>query len=315
MSKDPRQTNEVAEDRSSWPSIVGRVLDAPSVKPYRLSQDGEIHPSRHGGGTASLRGPEGGFFLKFAPEQTFGSDGTDLRRAERIRREASLLRELGALAAHQFAAAGELDDGSWLLTRSVKGRSATEVSREIARRDERDNRQAMLKLIILLLDHVANLHRQGYLHGDLQPPHFFIDDEQKVTLIDFELGRKIGEKDVYYRGALVHFNAPEIAERMLLDDDCIEYDRLSEVYSAASVMYSIYTSKPSTNYPSEDHKSLPRAVKLRCIVNSERRTFAEAGAPEFPELESVLDSCLVADRSQRCPDLDHAIEALQQLLR
>jgi hypothetical protein len=83
-----------------------------------------------------------------------------------------------------------------------------------------------------------------------------------------------------------------------------------EVYSAASVVFFLYTGHTSADYGTADYRTVSLVDRLRCIAAGRRNSFAQVGAEPFRELEQVLDWCLQVDRQQRCPSLARAISTL-----
>lgn len=72
---------------------------------------------------------------------------------------------------------------------------------------------------------LGQVHQQSFLHGDLSPRNIIVDEDLKVTLIDFGLGRRLLEKSDGLGTPLIV--PPEYK---------IEYNEVSELYSFAVAM-------------------------------------------------------------------------------
>lgn len=88
------------------------------------------------------------------------------------------------------------------------------------------------------LEVIGKVHESGYLHGDLSPRNIIVDEDLRVRLIDFGLGRQ----------ALERMDAPGtplIAPPELLDKSRAEYTAVSELYSfAVAMVWSILNRSP-----------------------------------------------------------------------
>jgi DNA-binding helix-hairpin-helix protein with protein kinase domain len=92
-----------------------------------------------------------------------------------------------------------------------------------------------------MLHKVIELYELGYLHGDLQPNHFIIDAAGGYHMIDLETAFRMNDPESSYRGALVHYVSPEIADGMMNGNESIPLDVVSEIYSFAAVVFFLAT--------------------------------------------------------------------------
>lgn len=93
------------------------------------------------------------------------------------------------------------------------------------------------------------LHTFGYLHGDLQPAHFLIDEQQSVHLIDYGLAGKLPNGYENYPGQLVYFASPEVCQFMSDSDTAFTYSQASEMFSFGTTMAYALTRKLPTIFP------------------------------------------------------------------
>lgn len=65
------------------------------------------------------------------------------------------------------------------------------------------------EMLLMSLEVVAQLHRQGFVHGDLKPMHFR-QNQADAVLIDFEQAFHIHAKSEHDNTATPHYMAPEL---------------------------------------------------------------------------------------------------------
>lgn len=145
---------------------------------------------------------------------------------------------------------------------------------------------------------VARLHNAGQVHGDLQPAHVLVDEDQRIALIDFSLAHVPG--DFNFRGAMVHFMAPETAAAMR-DKRAAVIDPLSEIYAFGAVLFFAATGKVPTGYA--DPKA-PVGEKIAAIADQgcSRADLLRDQLP--PELAAIILQCLERRRGDRAQSLD-----------
>lgn len=226
---------------------------------------------------------------------------------EVIIREARILWDLGHIADDLYITHSE-SSPSWLLSRWLTGETASDKAKQL--REAGDFRK-IIKLMIMVTSKVNVIHQAGYVHGDLQPAHFILEDKNCV-LIDWALARRNDDASFKFKGAFVHYASPEVAKGMLSENDNIEHDRLSEVYSLTAVLFFMFTGKTSTFYGSYDYRSIPLADKLKAVTEGNLHTFEQLGIEEFKNVESVLLKGLRLDRTQRYQSVEELLQALKK---
>lgn len=203
---------------------------------------------------------------------------------------------------------------AWLLLDWIEGKHAASVGKSIKNQENEERvRKDFVNLFIKLSNKVSNLHECNYIHGDMQPSHFIQDGLGRIHLIDFGLAKLVSANSMYYTGGLVHYDPPETAEA-ILDNEQPPIDFLTDMYSFGSSLFFIYTGMTSTYYGSDDHRSIPMKQKLMSIAGGDRRTFKDAHALAFPELEEILNRCMRYDRGKRYASLKDVTSALQHLV-
>ena len=267
---------------------------------------------------AEVSNRRGAKMLKLAAgERRFGlkvATKTDASTA----REAAVLQELRDFTPI-YVDSGDDQDFSWLLLTWVAGQNVYRYANGLRDRSEPDTKPKRLELFAAMFAEVAELHALGYLHGDLQPDHFRVADNT-IQLLDFALTHRTDE-DFDYRGALVHFSAPEVCAQQLAGSSPVRYDERAELYSLAAVVFFLCTGQLSVDY-GEDAK-LDLEGKRERIAQGHRITFAGAGfvgagfagagAEPGSGLERILKKCLSADRGARYGSVAEAAHDLYNL--
>ncbi|MEU0124082.1 protein kinase [Streptomyces albidoflavus] len=131
---------------------------------------------------------------------------------------------------------------------------------------------------------LAELHEQGWVHGDVQPAHLLLDG-RGAALVDLSLatgGQVPPEVDFAYRGCLVHYEAPEIAQDVL-EQGTATPTRASDVYALGASLMVSATGWRHVAYPDD----ASREEQRRAIVRTRHRPVTVAG-PMGKLIEAML---------------------------
>ncbi len=200
-------------------------------------------------------------------------------------REANILRSLGANGIHD----GEWAEGTWSVQPWHTGPSLYEKWAQ--HRAPGTGTSPSLLDALMSATALADLHRMGWVHGDVQPAHLIMG-AAGATLIDLGLargGHVPSRWDFPYRGCLVHYEAPEIS-RSVLDHKTAEPTRESDVYALGASFLISATGWRHVAYPDDAHRDDQR----RAIVEKEHRPVTIAG--ELGKLVDAMLSYQPADR-------------------
>lgn len=233
-------------------------------------------------------------------------------RGKLVRREVMILQELGDLAGDQHLDHGEdAVYGSWLLLRWIDGETASAAGARIRALDKDRTCSELLPLFISIAKTYMEVHRKGFLHGDVQPQHVLSEkDSDCVILLDWGLARRIGGDNPPYKGGFVHYTAPEIAQGMLKEREAIEYDILAEVYSLGALFRFVYTGETAVDYGSVAMAQIPFREKLEAVAENRLRTFPEPTNECEARVQAIIKRCLAADPTSRFESVDALLEAL-----
>lgn len=190
-------------------------------------------------------------------------------------------REVLSRMAHPFIPAcldyGESGEGCWLVTEFIEGRTLEDL---IFGDGASFTEHECLSWTLDLMDRVAHIHEQGYVHLDLRIPNVIIRDNG-VHVIDFGLARPVGGGT----DAIWLPGREELPERMppLVQSDLYDVGHLM-----LFLLYSGY--KPEAGQPDlswEEELELTPAVRglLRRLLELDR-PYASAGEL-MADLESV----------------------------
>lgn len=235
------------------------------------------------------------------------------RKVDLLVHEANILSRIPELTNQLYVAHGQIDDSNWLLIRAIEGDElnvTTKQLREIAS----GSKEAQLSLMAnlgKLTGFYDRLYRGGYLHGDVQPAHCYLESGE-VTVIDWGLSRKANEPNPLYKGGFVYFVAPEIAEQMVQKKEHIQYTSQAEVYGIGATMFLLYTGSLAIDFgaPKHELKEIPIGAKLKRATENRILSFSSLGLPVAPELERFLGKCLTTDLKERFSDPSELHSAL-----
>lgn len=255
------------------------------------------------------------FALKFVDKSS------ELDLYESGDRETSLLSEARSLQLldkftnYIYVDHGSEADVTWLITRWIQGRSIRSITEDLNCIEDKVTRKIkLLQLFRKVFQKVGDLHDFGFVHGDLQPQHFLVDDENEIHLLDTEFVTKRKDVNKNYRGGLVHFNAPEVAEAILEEASQVPLDTLTDIYALAAVVFTTYTGVPMPNY-GMDYTKAGYRLKLTRVAEGFKKKIINTNAKEFVELQVLLDFCAMRHREYRCNSLATAIHLIDQYIQ
>jgi serine/threonine protein kinase len=87
---------------------------------------------------------------------------------------------------------------------------------------------------------VDGIHMAGVIHGDIHTSNFLRDDQDNLSIIDFDCSFRPSGYIARVGGA-IHFLPPERAVATWQDRSAVEPDRASDIYQAGVVMYALLT--------------------------------------------------------------------------
>jgi serine/threonine protein kinase len=265
--------------------------------------------------TLVLRVSRGGkkMILKLHSE---GGSKESESKAKLLMREANILEAIPQLTNNLFVDRGTSNGRQWLLIREIDGREIYQAAKH-ARESivgQKDQIAFLMGLVKKVSGFYDTLYAGGYLHGDVQPAHTYLERDW-ITVIDWGLARKINEPNPLYKGGLVYYVAPEIARQMAAGDAGIDYGSRSEVYAIGSTLFMIYTGSLAVDFgmPKADLRNAPMDQKLQRAIGNHIFSFKETGAHPHSDLEAILRKSLSTNPEDRFADPSLLHERLMAL--
>jgi eukaryotic-like serine/threonine-protein kinase len=211
-----------------------------------------------------------------------------------LAREADILHHLDGSVSPLLHEYGKFEDRPYLVTAWCAGidiglfadrcRATVDPSAELTLR----------QACTALLETYSRLHNRSVLHGDVHPRNVVIDDQGKITLLDFGLARigsGISAAGTSRRGVSFYFE-PEYALKRYRDGAEIKASLAGEQYSIAALLFRLLTGEHYLDFQLDD-------TQLRQIAEDAPRSFAECGAAPWPAGEAVLRRALAKQPGAR----------------
>ncbi len=231
-------------------------------------------------------------------------DATDQTAQQTISREGEILRQLQNTFPNHYIDHGIHENTAWLFTHYAGDQHSANYA-EIYR-STTDWPERFTKDAIAIIEKLSKTHNVGWLHRDIQPAHFILNEDKEITIIDWALAQNEVSIDNFpYKGALVHFAAPEVAAGMLGKDENIHYTRQSEIYALGATLYFLFTGQTPIDYGNADIKSVPFEKKLEAIINGNLR-----GDLSIAVLDKIFRKCLSKNQETRFQNLEELSHAL-----
>jgi serine/threonine protein kinase len=200
-------------------------------------------------------------------------------------REGAVLHRLGF---HDFAY-GEWEGGTWNFQPWREGPDLYQLWEPCRTTDSRIEPHTSVALGCV--EALAELHAQGWAHGDVQPAHFIIGPD-RTHLLDLALARGGHVPKGYdfpFRGCLVHYEAPEIARSVLATGEA-EPTQEADIYALGASLLISATGWRAVEYPDD----APRPVQRKAVADGKRRPVKARG--ELGELIEAMLSHAPEDR-------------------
>ena len=252
-------------------------------------------------GTLALRVSQSG---KRAVLKLQSEDGSEEARhkANLLVREAEMLSQIPDLTNRLYVGHGESQGKHWLLLREVDGEEVHQAAKRIRETatDQKERVSQLVELLLKVSGFYNALYQGGYLHGDVQPAHTYLEHD-KITVIDWGLARKVDESNPLYKGGFIYFVAPEIATRMSSGESPIDYSTHAEVYALGATLFMFYTGSLALDFgiPKAELRETPMEQKLQRVVENRIFSFEEVSADSQPSLEALLRKSLSTDPAER----------------
>jgi eukaryotic-like serine/threonine-protein kinase len=241
-------------------------------------------------------------------------------RTARFEREARLTARLQHSGVVPVYDAGRWDDGQpFFVMKMVEGRSLTEL---IAGARTLDERLGLVVRVLAAADALAYAHSRGVIHRDLKPANVVVSDYGETVVIDWGLGRAVGDPDdpadegdelmdpldrdqrLTVAGQVLgtpQFMPPEQAAAGRVDER-------ADVYALGAILYNVIAGEaPFSAHPS------PSALLAR--VRTEPPPPLRQRVPQAPaDLLAIVEKAMARDPDRRYSNACELAEDLRRFL-
>jgi predicted Ser/Thr protein kinase len=217
----------------------------------------------------------------------------DERAAAMLTHEAGLLAELNGIDVPVLLGHGKEGNRVWL---ALDWRKAVPISVAAQQARSGGDHSRLAAMIRDMLASYARLHARGIVHGDIHTGNILVEDDGRITLIDF--GRACRTDAIVSdpkRAGIPFFHDPELAAAQLLGAPPPAASTVAEQYALATLAYFLLTGLHAIQ-PSIDQGEL-----LARIVTRPPLPFTARGATAWTRVEAVLRRALAKEPAQRFP--------------
>lgn len=250
---------------------------------------------------------EGGFEQSGALKLVRADAAIDQRRFEW---ERQLLAELDHPGIARLLDGGiDADGRPWMVMEHVDGIPIDQWSRQTGA-----PLATRIAKVIEVIEAVAKAHRMLVLHRDLKPGNILIDQQDRATVIDFGIAKRLDLGD--RTEGVLPLSAPYAAPELLTG---APPGPPIDVYGAAAVLYELATGAPPI-----DLEGVPVALGISRVLDTEPRriltlrtttpVLAQASGAMVADLDAILARALRKEPLDRYPTLEALGEDLQRAL-
>lgn len=222
--------------------------------------------------------------------------------------EAAMLRRLDGSITPRVIDVGEADGRAFLAVTWHAGSDAETAAADLRRLPPVDGRERLLALGDRIVAAYAHLHGQGVLHGDVHPSNVLVDRDGSVTLIDFGLASRPGDRFVP-RGGVDFFMEPESAAAQASGAGASPLTAAGEQYGVAAMLYRLLTGGYTHSF------SLEPDEMRRQLLEEPPLPFERHDVQGLPAVEPVLRRALSRDPADRFPGMAELLEAYRAAVR
>ena len=258
------------------------------VEPVHVIDDTEVHLARADDGTFAA--------LKVAR----ASAVRDLTSA--FDHEAAVLAALSGNVSPRLLGRGEEEGREYLAVAWCAGIDVVEASADL-----RDTRRIddLVALGERLLEAYAQLHGEGFLHGDVHPRNVLVEPDGHVRLIDFGLAASIEAPSRVPRGGIDLFLEPELARARLAGLPAPPASVAGEQYSVAALLYLVLTGAHTHVF------SLDGERMHRQLLDDPPLPFTTHDSRELEVVERVVARALSKDPDDRFESMQDFLDAFR----
>jgi serine/threonine-protein kinase len=221
--------------------------------------------------------------------------------------EIRMLQVLDGKINPSLEAHGSEDDFLFLVTEWCNGLTCGLEALKYRNINVRSNLVQLLNLSVYILKAYHHLHRQGVLHGDVNPENIIISPEGSVKIIDFGYSVFAGSSENVERGGTGFYYEPEFAAAVIQDKTHPPVTEKGEQYSIAAVIFYLISGHSYMQFSFEKEKMYTQ------ILKDEPLTLRSFDLPAPDGLDHVLAKALSKDPENRYASLEDFALALTEI--
>jgi len=225
------------------------------------------------------------------------------QQVQRFHRETRLLMQLAHPNITRIIEGGERYGALYIICEYLRGRTL----KSLLKWQPRLSIQVALTIAYQLADGLSHAAEHGIIHRDVNPANLLVqtrEDKIQVKLIDFGLGKQIGDVGITAFGE--GFGTPGYMAPEQLEGAC-QADLRSDIHGVGAVLYHMLSGRP----PRE-------AATVADFIEEMRRSIpslAEA-MPDCPlALVQLVDRCLEIEPAQRFQNYGELLRSLARIPR
>ncbi len=201
--------------------------------------------------------------------------------------EAAMLRHVDGGIAPRLLDSGTHEERPYLIIDWIPG-----VESSVAAAQRRHDRVALIDMCASIAGAYATLHARGVLHSDVHPRNVLVDDDGRVTLLDYGLARLSSEPPRTARGGMYYFFEPEFLSGQR-EGRILPSSPEGEQYALAALLYLLISGNHYLEFR-YDREEMSRQAE-----NDPALPFSKRGIPPWPDVEEVLLRALEKDPARR----------------
>ncbi len=202
----------------------------------------------------------------------------------------------------QIFSFGEHSGHSYFVMEYIKGASLDELVETYNKKDDLIDLSEAVGLLTQACRGVSAIHKQGIVHRDLKPANILLDEEYRVSVVDFGLVKTIESVDgrsLELDGTPMYLAPERIRSTQLGKNQA----HLCDIYSLGCIFYEVLTGSPP--YESE---SVLTVLDCHLVEEPPNPLLAR---PELPTtVQWVINKAMAKDpakRFQSCIELETAL--------
>lgn len=241
------------------------------------------------------------------------SANDDGRIRQKLKNEAAILEHLSGRPTPSFRIASLESTRPYLALEWLNSEGALTLTNRLRRAGGVNGHRSLVALAVRIADAYAELHARGVVHGDVHPGNVLIEVNGEVRLIDFGVGRFLGEAPAGFveppREGVPYFYEPEYAAARSAKKPLPKVNVLSEQYGIAALLHFLIVGRHYHDFALEQKEMLRQIAEELPPAWKDRPRM-----PDDPALEQVLRKALAKRPEDRFVDTRALADALRALL-